>query len=380
MLLVEFSRKRVSKDQLRFVHVAIACACLVGCGNSTIPQDIRDAQKSISVQYTTIAIEDSGETVTAKYAIATPLEETVLRSTCETLVSQFIGMRSRRWIKIEFYLHESDPNLPFAGGWAEWDTNGNHADSLDGTLGDYTNHKLMVYPHWIPSEKQVVSRLPVEVRRKLFWDSTIEEDEHGLAGRDIFAQSRGLTADEYTLISIEGTRKSWPMPKEKSMDDEEYREHRKKVTRFSNEYFRQKESQNNEMHASKPHGNNMASNAPTTSKPNKATEEDLQEAMLSEEERVGVYEKYTELRISLGGRLTEQQRSQLKKFSKDYSDFPESELADMELAADGKVTLALQYATKLSKPKAKELMQTVLDKYPSTSAASVAVDWIKTNP
>ena len=371
------------------VLLAITSSFFAGCENATIPSEIQNAPKSIATRYTVLEILESGDftgdVVTAKYAVDSPLEEPILRQTCQFLVAKFIAARPRRYVKIEFYLHESDQNLPFRGGWAEWGVNGEYAASLTGILGDYSRHRFRIEPGVIFQANDIVSRLTTKARRSIYWEITATQDEYGMAGRDIVAQKRGLTDAEVIKVSAEGVLKSWPIPPdpELRMNDEEFKAHHRKVTEFTNQYFenkrmREADSSINNKDASKS-GHQFPSKLesnPVTAITNQTTSPSIEE----EEEAANLTRMFDELKRTLDGRLNDEQRSKLKKMSREYAGFREADLADQELVADGKVALALQYANKQFKQKASDLMKTVVDKYPDTSAATTAKEWIELNP
>ena len=125
-------------------------------------------------------------------------------------MDQFIKKRPRRGIELFFHLHESDPERTPRAGRAVWLKNGEYEDSHDGVLGDYSLHRLTLYPEEQVDDNEWVQRIPVEQRRKIYWESTLAEDEYGMsAGRGIVATKHNLSLEEERTISVEGLPVLW---------------------------------------------------------------------------------------------------------------------------------------------------------------------------
>ncbi|MBC7187364.1 MAG: hypothetical protein H5U38_10055, partial [Calditrichaeota bacterium] len=140
-----------------------------------------------------------------KLRVPKALKEEEIRAVCEQLIPRYRKSHYSA-VVFHFYLPDADTRGAHNAGMAEWGPHGSWDGAADMKAGDYSKHSLRVSVAKPPSGSFEAS-IPLEKRKKIFYDLVAEEDRlYALGVDDRPRKARAAIAKRYNL-TIEEVQK-----------------------------------------------------------------------------------------------------------------------------------------------------------------------------
>ncbi len=204
------------------IIVIISCEKKSENGNKPLKQIPAVTEKIPVPQYTIVQENDisyaSIKRLQIKLRVQNVLAEEEIKAVCTTLIPKYKDLKYIA-VSFEFYLSDSDIKGAFTAGMAEWAPYGNWSQAESINKGDYSKHSLSITVSkpvsWVDR-----TNIPIEKRKKIFYDLVAEEDrlfalgekDHSLKARKTIVNKYNLTIEQLKKIAFEGIEKDWPMP------------------------------------------------------------------------------------------------------------------------------------------------------------------------
>jgi hypothetical protein len=195
---------------------------LAGCSD--------EASKSKDVltpKYQIVKLEDVSYGLAKRYNVRTRVDRVLtieeLELISKSIIEKLKTTNTHNALAMFFYLPNTDINGVYTSGKAEWAPYGEWARADEVPTGSYSKHKLKLSLGnilGVDPEKVEVPGLPVETKKKIFFDLVLAQDrlvsDRGLGDTEdtysIIAKNFGVDEDIVRKIATEGIVKGWPMP------------------------------------------------------------------------------------------------------------------------------------------------------------------------
>lgn len=212
----------------KLIILILGIIIFISCrGKSEKENDIQKTTpvvtKEIVVPHHTIIQENdksfqSAKRLQVKLRVQEVLAEEEIKAICNKLIPKYKILKYNAII-FHFYLPDSDINGTFTAGMAEWAPYGNWSQAGNMKKGDYSKYSLSIKVSK-PVAWEDKTDIPIEKRKKIFYDIVAEEDrlyDLGVKSRSskaasTIAKKYNLTVEQVKKIGSEGVVKNWPMP------------------------------------------------------------------------------------------------------------------------------------------------------------------------